>query len=124
MDYMRHFHVNKKSSKGTLAFISPKGLIRVNDAVYQVSEHTQCTLAARTIRNEQNNGFDIFFGYALFNPKDKNFNKKVGVEIAQSNMKNINGINFEELPKTVKIYYKDFLMEVIKSEGRKIFLSE
>lgn len=124
MNYIRHFHVNKKSSKGTLTYICPKGLIRVNNTVYQVSEHTQCTLAARTVRNEQNNGFDIFFGYALFNPKDKNFNRKVGVEIAQSNMKNIKEIELDKLPKTIKIYYEDFLMEVIKSEGRKIFLSE
>lgn len=121
MEHIRHFYTAKKSSRLPYSWMHPNGLICVNNTVYTVGENHQCTIIVKVEQGEETKP-RVFVGYSMFNPADKNFNKKVGVEIARSNMRDIKDIKISELPKTIAIYYEDVIMEVLTSMAKKEFI--
>lgn len=99
-----------------------KVLSYVNSNPVFITEDTQCTLVAKVFNASEGAVSTIMVGYAVFNPKDKAFSKKVGKEIAMSKMVDARTIDMDSLPNAVKPYFRPFINEVILSVEKDKYL--
>lgn len=120
--FIRYFHMKKRHT-ATNHFTGERIVISyVNSNPVFITEDTQCTLVADVSTASEGAVPTIMVGYAVFNPKDKAFSKKVGKEIAMSKMVDARTIDMDSLPNAVKPYFRPFINEVILSVEKDKYL--
>ena len=113
--FVRYFHTKKGRSIRNPFTGEEKAFSFVNNNVVPITEDTQCTIVADVFTTAEGANPTIMVGYAIFNPNDKSFSKKVGKEIAMTKMVDVRTIEINSLPKAVKPYFRPFINEVILS---------